>query len=68
MTEREVQMARQPYPDKTHTVAEICATLGISRTTFYRYGKGGRKRNIGDEHLMYTAAIALRKLLNEMFL
>ncbi len=32
-----VAMAQALYDDKTHSVADICRTLGISRTTLYRY-------------------------------
>jgi DNA invertase Pin-like site-specific DNA recombinase len=37
LTENKVQIARDLYASKTHTVDEICKTLGIGRTTFYRY-------------------------------
>ncbi len=30
-------MAQALYDDRTHSVADICKTLGISRTTLYRY-------------------------------
>lgn len=33
------EMARQLYADKTHSIAEICDTLGISRVTLWRYVK-----------------------------
>ncbi len=32
-----IAMAQALYDDKTHSVADICKTLGISRTTLYRY-------------------------------
>ncbi len=32
-----VAMAQALYDDQTHSVADICKTLGISRTTLYRY-------------------------------
>lgn len=32
-----VAMAQALYDDKAHSVADICKTLGISRTTLYRY-------------------------------
>ena len=38
---KQVEMARSLYASKTHTVDEICRTLGIGRTTFYRYIKPG---------------------------
>jgi DNA invertase Pin-like site-specific DNA recombinase len=37
LTQKQVEMARSLYASKTHTVEEICKTLGIGRTTFYRY-------------------------------
>ena len=36
-TGSKVAMAQALYDDKTHSVADICKTLGISRTTLYRY-------------------------------
>src|SRR3954463_2609842 len=37
LSESKAEMARQLYADRTHSIAEICQTLGVSRTTFYRY-------------------------------
>jgi DNA invertase Pin-like site-specific DNA recombinase len=39
LTARQVQMLRNMAADKSITVADICKTLGIGRTTFYRYVK-----------------------------
>src|SRR3954464_11785444 len=39
LSESKAEMARQLYSDRTHSIDEICQTLGISRTTFYRYVK-----------------------------
>jgi predicted DNA-binding transcriptional regulator AlpA len=39
LTLRQVQMLRNMAADKFLTVADICNTLGIGRTTFYRYAK-----------------------------
>ena len=36
-TSAKVALAQTHYADKRHSVAEICATLGISRATLYRY-------------------------------
>jgi DNA invertase Pin-like site-specific DNA recombinase len=36
-TPQKVQMAKALYQDKRNSVAEICRTLRISRTTLYRY-------------------------------
>ena len=35
-TPTKVALAQALYDDRTHSVAEICRTLGISRTTLYR--------------------------------
>jgi DNA invertase Pin-like site-specific DNA recombinase len=43
LTENKVQIARDLYASKTHTVDEICKTLEIGRTTFYRYLKVGEE-------------------------
>ncbi len=39
LTEKQVQMLNQLASDPNRSVEEICQTLGISRTTFYRYVK-----------------------------
>jgi DNA invertase Pin-like site-specific DNA recombinase len=39
LTAKEVQMLRNMAADKSLTVSDICKTLGIGRTTFYRYVK-----------------------------
>src|SRR3954454_4848902 len=39
LSESKAEMARQLYADRTHSINEICQTLGVSRTTFYRYVK-----------------------------
>ena len=39
LTEKQVQMLRQLAADKDRSVEEICQTLGIGRTTYYRYVK-----------------------------
>jgi DNA invertase Pin-like site-specific DNA recombinase len=39
-TPQKVQMAKALYTDKRNSVSDICRTLRISRTTFYRYMKG----------------------------
>jgi DNA invertase Pin-like site-specific DNA recombinase len=40
LSKSKAEMARQLYEDRTYSIEEICKTLGISRTTFYRYVKG----------------------------
>jgi DNA invertase Pin-like site-specific DNA recombinase len=41
LTAKEVQMLRNMAADKSLSVSDICKTLGIGRTTFYRYVKAG---------------------------
>ena len=36
-TSKKVQLARQLYAEKTNEVKDICKTLNISKSTFYRY-------------------------------
>src|SRR5436305_6035039 len=38
-TNGKVALARQMFGDKSHSIPDMCATLGISRATFYRYVK-----------------------------
>ena len=38
-TNGKVALARQMFADKSHSIPEMCATLGISRATLYRYMK-----------------------------
>jgi DNA invertase Pin-like site-specific DNA recombinase len=39
LTAKEMQMLRNMAADESLTVADICKTLGIGRSTFYRYAK-----------------------------
>jgi DNA invertase Pin-like site-specific DNA recombinase len=39
LSNKQVQMLRNMASDKSLTVADICKTLGIGRTTFYRHVK-----------------------------
>ena len=41
--EEEVQMLRYMAADNSLTVTDICKTLDIGRTTFYRYVKAGER-------------------------
>ena len=43
LTTKEVQMLNNMAVDKSLTVSDICKTLGIGRTTFYRYVKAGER-------------------------
>jgi DNA invertase Pin-like site-specific DNA recombinase len=43
LTPKEIQMLRGMSADKSLTVADICKTLGIGRTTFYRYVEAGER-------------------------
>jgi DNA invertase Pin-like site-specific DNA recombinase len=38
-TSGKVALARQMFEDQSHSIPEICAALGISRATLYRYVK-----------------------------
>ena len=50
---RKLAQARSLHKDSANTVAEICATLGISRATFYRHlaspTEGARVDDHGEE-------------------
>ena len=39
LTGRKIEMARQLYNSRMHTIDELCKTLNISRATLYRYIK-----------------------------
>ena len=39
MDNKKANLARKMHRDKNLTVNEICETLGIGKTTFYRYVK-----------------------------
>jgi DNA invertase Pin-like site-specific DNA recombinase len=41
-TAGKVAMAQALYDDQSHSIADICKTLGISRTTLYRYVQIGQ--------------------------
>ena len=43
LTPKEVQILRNMAADKSLSVSDICKTLGIGRTTFYRYMKAGER-------------------------
>jgi len=43
MTAKQVQMLRNLASDPENSIDEICKTLGISRTTFYRYVKADQR-------------------------
>jgi DNA invertase Pin-like site-specific DNA recombinase len=44
LTSKEVQMLNSMAADKSLTVSDICKTLGVGRTTFYRYLKAGERK------------------------
>jgi DNA invertase Pin-like site-specific DNA recombinase len=44
LTPKEVQILRNMAADKSLTVSDVCKTLGIGRTTFYRYVKAGERQ------------------------
>src|SRR5919107_1281468 len=41
LTEKQIQMLKNLAANPDNSIEDICKTLGISRTTFYRYVKGG---------------------------
>jgi len=41
LTPKQIQILKNMAADKSLTVSDICNTLGIGRTTFYRYVKAG---------------------------
>jgi len=43
LTVKQVQILRNMAADPSLTVTDICKTLGIGRTTFYRYVKAGQR-------------------------
>jgi DNA invertase Pin-like site-specific DNA recombinase len=45
---KKVAMAQALYSDKGNSVADICKTLRVSRSTLYRYVKAGRSLLSGD--------------------
>jgi DNA invertase Pin-like site-specific DNA recombinase len=44
LTPKEMQILRNMAADKSLSVSDICKTLGIGRTTFYRYVKAGERQ------------------------
>lgn len=45
LDDKKVSLAKAMYKDKNTSVKDICATLGVSKSTFYRYldGEKGKK-------------------------
>jgi DNA invertase Pin-like site-specific DNA recombinase len=43
LSAKELQMLRNMAADKSLAVSDICGTLRIGRTTFYRYVKAGER-------------------------
>src|SRR5919202_1414323 len=43
LTPKQVEIVRQLYQDKSHSLQEICDSFGISRTTLWRYVKDGQQ-------------------------
>ena len=45
-TDKKVALAQALYEDKNNSIADICSTLRVSRSTLYRYlGVGVRGRD-----------------------
>jgi AcrR family transcriptional regulator len=47
-TAAQVAKAQRMYADKTQSIAQICASLGISRASLYRYIKNGQADDSGS--------------------
>ena len=45
---RKVALAQALYDDPGHSIAEICRTLGVSRSTLYRDVTAGRSSHLAD--------------------
>ncbi|MGI8688797.1 MAG: recombinase family protein [Thermomicrobiales bacterium] len=45
-----VAMAKRLYADQSHSIAEICESLGVSRATLYRYLGHPNRRESAAEH------------------
>ena len=43
---KKAAIARELYNEKTHSVVEICMSLGISRATLYRYVEAGEGEDL----------------------
>ena len=43
LSKQKIETAKKMHADKSHSVAEICETLGISRATLWRYVNGEDK-------------------------
>ncbi|WP_277988896.1 recombinase family protein [Ktedonosporobacter rubrisoli] len=48
-TNGKVALARRMFAEQSHSISEICATLGISRATLYRYVKEAKKAPRGSD-------------------
>jgi len=55
LTAKEVQMLRNMAADKSLAVSDICKTLGIGRTTFYRYVKVGEEETTSEHRRIEEA-------------
>ncbi len=47
-TPTKVAMARALYADESHSIADICKSLGVSRATLYRYLAHPDRREVAD--------------------
>ena len=45
---RKVALAQALYADRTHSIADVCRALGVSRSTLYRYVSGRRTPSAND--------------------
>ncbi len=48
-TNGKVALARQMFADQSHSIPEICAALGISRATLYRYVRDAKEASSSSD-------------------
>jgi DNA invertase Pin-like site-specific DNA recombinase len=48
-TNGKVALARRLFADPNHSVPEICSTLGISRSTLYRYVRAAKEASSSSD-------------------
>ncbi len=48
-TNGKVALARRLFADPNHSIPEICSTLGISRSTLYRYVRGAKETSSSSD-------------------
>jgi len=61
--ERKLQLARQMYENRSHSVSEICKALGIPRSTFYKYVRKQASKKVKTSWLLHMG-VAKASLCN----